>query len=130
MLEDPQIIKTPAGEELVVLSRGNYDALLHALAEAEEELADIAASEIARAEMVANPVPNLPAEVSAYILKGSNRLSAILLWRKLDAKQLAERTGLSEDELRLITGRKQTIRLADVPTVAKALDVPEAWIEP
>ncbi len=130
MLEDPQIIKTAAGEELVVLSRGDYDALLHALAEAEEELADIATSDKARADMAANPAPNLPADLSALILKGNYRLGAILLWRKLDAEQLAERTGLAEHELRLVAAGKQPIRLADVTIIARALDVPEAWIEP
>jgi DNA-binding Xre family transcriptional regulator len=130
MLDDPQIIKTPAGDELVVLPRSDYDALIHALAEAEEELADIAAAEKAHAEMAANPVPHLPAEVCAHMLKGKNRLSSIMLWRNLDAKQLADRTGISESELKRVASREKAMQSADVPAVARALDVPEAWIEP
>ena len=130
MLDDPQIIKTPAGDELVVLPRSDYDALIHALAEAEEELADIATAERAHAEMAANPVPNLPAEVCAHMLKGNNRLSSIMLWRSLDAKQLADRTGISESELKRVASREQAMQSADVPAVARALDVPEGWIEP
>jgi len=130
MLEEPQIIKTPAGDELVVLPRSDYDALIHALAEAEEDLADIATAEKAHAEMIANPVPHLPAEVSSYLLKGYRRLGAVMMWRGLDARQLAERTGVDQTELQLVAGGKKTIRAADVPPIARALDVPEAWIEP
>ena len=34
MLTAPQIIKSPSGDELVVLSRADYDAMVAALAEA------------------------------------------------------------------------------------------------
>lgn len=129
MLDEPQIIKTPAGEELVVLPRSDYDALIHALAEAEEDLADIAASEQAHVDMIANPVPHLPAEVSAYLLKGYHRLGAIMLWRSLDARQLAERTGVDLGELQLVAAGQKSILSSDVPVIARALDVPEGWIE-
>ena len=39
-MDEPQIIKSPGYDELVVLPRGKYDALIEALAEAVEELAD------------------------------------------------------------------------------------------
>ena len=39
-MDEPQIIKSAGGDELVVPPRGEYGALVEALAEAVEELAD------------------------------------------------------------------------------------------
>ena len=44
-MDDPQIITTPSGDEMVVLSRDEYDALLMALADAEDRLATTAKRE-------------------------------------------------------------------------------------
>src|SRR5579863_5423303 len=48
-----QMIKTPSGEELVVLPRVDYDRLLTLAAEAEEDLADVSAYDAAMADLAA-----------------------------------------------------------------------------
>lgn len=67
-MDEPQIIRTASGEDLVVLSRSEYQSLVEALAE--EEQADIAVLDQRRAELAATSVPDLPPDVSALPLKG------------------------------------------------------------
>ena len=129
-MDDPQIIKTPSGEELVVLPRGDYDALLGALADAKEELADIAVLDKRLAEMAALSVPNLPEPVSALLLEGHRLLAALRIWRGLTPAELAQRASITED---VVAGYESGSNFPDatsVPGLAKALDVPEAWIAP
>lgn len=94
-MDEPQIIRTAGGEELVVLSRAEYESLVEALAEAEEELADIAVLDRRKAELAASSTPHLPAEVSALLLKGHRRLAALSIWRGLEVGALAAKAGLS-----------------------------------
>jgi hypothetical protein len=75
----PQIIRTPSGEELVVLPRAEYDALL-ARADEAEDANDLAIYDARKAELVAGGVV-LPLEVSAAVLRGESRLKAIRNWR-------------------------------------------------
>ncbi len=76
-MDDPQIVKTPSGEKLVVLSRHEYDAMVQALADAEEELADIATLDQRLTELAVDPDAKLPSDVSAMILDGHVRLRAV-----------------------------------------------------
>ena len=80
-MDDPQIIKTPSGDELVVLPRKDYDAMVEALAEAEEELADISVLDRRKQERAASSVPDLPADLSKFLLQGHSLLAAIRTWR-------------------------------------------------
>jgi hypothetical protein len=69
-----QIIVTPNGEELVVLSRAEYDALVAAAAAAEEEAADIAMYDARKADLVEGRSFVLPLEISAAVLRGDTLL--------------------------------------------------------
>ena len=60
-MDEPQIIKSPSGDVHVVLPRQQYDALVNALAEAEEELADIATLDARKAEMATDKATQSPA---------------------------------------------------------------------
>jgi hypothetical protein len=51
-MTEPQIIRTPSGEELVVLTRADYDALL-AAAEMHEDLGDVAIYDARKADLAA-----------------------------------------------------------------------------
>jgi len=68
-------IRTPGGEELVVLPRAEYEALL-ARADREAEDADDVAIYDARKAELAQGGGVLPPEVGAAILRGESRLKA------------------------------------------------------
>src|ERR1700678_628786 len=76
----PQIIRTPSGEELVVLPRADYEALLDRADCEAEDADDVAIYDARKAELAAGSVV-LPPEVSAAILRGDSRLKAIRNWR-------------------------------------------------
>ena len=127
-MDNPQIIKTPSGEDMVVLARDDYDALLAALADAQDELADIAVLDKRLAEMAAAPDPLRPAAISVLLLKGYRRLEAVRLWRGLTPAELAKNVGISEGMLDGLE-RGAPADLAVVSELAKALDVPSTWID-
>jgi PHD/YefM family antitoxin component YafN of YafNO toxin-antitoxin module len=61
----PQIIRTPGGEELVVLPRAEYEALLARADHEAEDAEDLAIYDGRKAELAAGGVV-LPAEVRTY----------------------------------------------------------------
>jgi DNA-binding XRE family transcriptional regulator len=118
-----QIIKTETGEELVVLPRREYDALLAQLGdeEAEDRMTLLLAAE-ARAE------EPLPAAVSQAVLAGDSLPKAVRKWRGLTQQAVAAAAGinqgyLSEIEAGAKAGAPDTLR-----AIAKALDAPKGWL--
>ncbi len=89
-MNDVQIIKTH-GEDLVVLSRRDYDALL---ARAGDEAAEDAMSLRILAETKAQTA--LPADVMDRIIDGENPIAVLLEHRGLTQAALARVTGLSQ----------------------------------
>lgn len=124
---DPQFIRTPSGEELVVLTRADYDALLEALAEAEEDAADLAVYDACKAELgAADDV--LPSAVNAALLRGARLLEALRDWRGMTQTRLAEATGLAQGYLSdLERGRRQGSP-ETLAKIAAALEVPAKWL--
>ena len=127
LVVNPQFFKSPGGENLVVLSRLEFDALLDALEEAQEELADIEVLDQRLAEMAANPVPLLPVDVSALLLKGHRRLAALRVWRGLTVADLARKARITEAELTRFESGETITDAAVVERLASTLDVPTAW---
>ncbi len=74
-----QTITTPTGEEMVVMPRAEYDALVAAAEEAFEDGADAAAYDAALAAL--KPEDVLPPELSRAILAGTGRVRAFRQWR-------------------------------------------------
>src|ERR1700747_1091871 len=91
----PQIIRTPSGEELVVLSRAEYEALLDRADRGTEDAEDVAIYDARKAELAAGGVV-LPPEVSAAILRGESRLKAIRNWRGETPLHLNFKTGIGQ----------------------------------
>ena len=85
-----QIIKT-GGEDLVVLSRRDYDALL-------ARAGDQAAEDAMTARIVAETHGQtaLPGDVVDRILDGENPIAVVMEFRQLSQAELARRTGLSQ----------------------------------
>jgi hypothetical protein len=123
----PQIIRTPSGEELVVLPRAEYDALV-ARADQEAEDADDVATYVARkAELAAGGVV-LPAEVSAALLRGESRLKAIRNWRGETQLWLNYKTGIGQGYLSDLENGRRTGTPETIAKLAQALNVPVEWL--
>lgn len=123
----PQIIRTPGGEELVVIPRAEYEALLDRADNDAEDADDVAIYDARKAELAAGGAV-LPPEVSAAILRGDSRLKAIRNWRDETQLHLAFKTGIGQGYLSdLESGR----RMGHPDTIAKlagALNVPVEWL--
>jgi len=127
-MAEPQIIKTPSGEELVVLTRAEYDALVAIAAEAEEDAADVAMYDACMVERAAGRAPDAPAEVTAAMLRGDSLLKAIRKWRGLSQTELAERAGLGQGYLSDLEARRRRGTTETLEALAKALEIDLAWL--
>ena len=130
VLEKFQTIRTPGGEELVIMTRAEFDRLAALAAEAEEDMADVAAYDEAMARLASGEDERLPAEVSALILKGAPVLAAVRKWRGKTQSTLAGLSGLAQS---YVSSRENGERKGtdDVwEKLAAALEVPVAWIKP
>lgn len=116
---DATPITTPAGEEMVLLSRADFERLT----EAAEQLADIAVYDEAKRRLAAGEEEMLPAELVDRLLDGGNPLRVWREHRGLTARQLAERAGLSQAYVSQIeTGRREG-SLSAMVALARALDI-------
>lgn len=120
-----QIIKTPGGEELVLLAKTEYDALISAVADAEEDAADVAIYDARKAE----DLSTLPAEVSMAIIRGESRLKALRKWRGLTQDRLAAEAGVTQGFLSDLEARRRAPSHSTLEKLATVLDVPLSWIE-
>jgi len=126
-LTAPQIIRTPGGEELVLLPRSEYEALLERADHDAEDHADVAIYDERKAELAAGGV-KLPPQISAAILKGDSRLKAIRNWRNVTQRQLSFKTDIGQGYLSdLETGRRAGTP-ETIAKLAQALDVPVDWL--
>lgn len=121
-----QFVSTPSGDDLAVLSRKDYEALLERLSELEEDEADVALYDARKAEAG----PALPAEISMRMLKGESLLKAIRNWRAMTQMQVEAKTGIAQGYLSdLESGRRkgadETLR-----KLAAVYDIPLEWLSP
>jgi Helix-turn-helix len=125
---NPQIIKAPNGEELIILPRAEYEALVDAAGEAVEMAADVAIYDARKADLAAGRDAVLPAEVSAAMLRGDSLLKALRKWRGISQTDLSNRTGFAQGYLSdLESGRRQGPP-ATLRAIADALEIDAAWI--
>ena len=126
-MSEPQIIRTPAGEELVVLPRAEYEALLERAGYEGEDAEDVALYDARKAELAAGDGV-LPVEVSAAILRGDGRLKAIRNWRGVTQLHLASETGLGQGYLSDLESGRRTGMPEMIAKIAQALNVPVGWL--
>lgn len=118
-----QFVTTPSGDDLAVLPRKDYEALLERLAELEED-ADTALYDARKAGI--NPL--LPAELSTRILKGESLLKAIRNWRHMTQVQVEFKTGIAQSYLSdLESGRRKGTE-ETLKKLASAYDIPAEWL--
>lgn len=119
-----QTIKTEAGEELVVMSRRDYDTLLARAGDddAEDRMTLIIAAE-ARGETP------LPESVSTAVLNGDSLLKALRRWRGLTQEQLAKASGINQGYLSELESGAKTGSPETLQKLGAALDV-SGWLTP
>ncbi len=122
-----QIIRTPAGEELVVLSKVEYDALLERAGHDDEDASDLALYDARKAELMTGGAVLSP-EVSAAVLRGESRLKAIRRWRDRTQLYLEFKTGIGQGYLSDLENGRRAGTPETLAKLASALDVPLEWI--
>lgn len=128
---DPQFITGPDGSELVVITRDEFDRLTAASGPANEDAADIAAADRARAESDIR----YPAAVVDAMLAGDTPIAAWRKHRGLSQAALATKSGITQAAISRLErsgeehgqplGRRMTRQ-----AIARALDVGLAALEP
>ena len=83
--------KTPNGEDMIVLSKSDYEALL----ERAELAEDIAAVDSYRRKLAAGEEEAIPEEFADRLIDGENPVRVYRELRGLTARELADRTGIS-----------------------------------
>ena len=95
--------KTPNGEDMIVLGKSDYEALL----ERAELSEDIAAVDAYRRKVAAGEEEAIPEEFADRLIDGENPIRVYRELRGLSAKELADRTGISAAFLSEIENRKK-----------------------
>ena len=125
---NPKFLPTPHGEDLVLLTRAEFDALIALAAEAEENADDVALYDQRMAELKVEPNSLLPVEVSRSMLKGDSLLKALREWKGFTQMHLAFKTGLTQGYVSdLESGRRKGTQ-ATLMLVADALGIDRAWL--
>ena len=118
-MSTPVPFTTPNGEEMIVLSRTDYETLLE-----KAELADdLAAITSYRKKLAAGAEEAVPSAVAARLIDGENPIRVYREMRGLTAKDLAERTGISSAFLSEIETGKKDGGIATLKKIAKELKV-------
>ena len=86
-MSHPQMIKTPAGESMVILPLKEYEQLR----EAAEDFADVRAYDNARQRLAAGEDELVPARFGERILNGENPIRVWREYRGLSVKELGRR---------------------------------------
>lgn len=122
-----QIIKVPSGEDLVVLPRSEYEALIRAAEEAAEDAADVAAYDAAMADPIGRQP--MPQPITDAMLKQRvSLLKAIRLWRELGQQEVAAAAEISQGFLSDLENRKRKLTPDIARKLARVLDVPDRWL--
>ena len=125
---NPQIIKAPDGEELVVLTRTEYDALVAAAEPYDEDADDVAIFDERMAELATSGDARLPPQVTSAMLRGDSLLKALRNWRDITQMELSFRTNLSQNYIsELESGRRKGTK-ETLALIAEKLNVDKSWL--
>lgn len=124
-----QFIRTDAGEELVILPRRDYDALLNAhtrgrgrVFDEDRETARIVRE--SSAAIAAGHEIELPAAIAEAIANGENPICALRRWRGRTQADLAAAVGVGQGHISALEAGKREGSTALLKRIAATLDVP------
>jgi ribosome-binding protein aMBF1 (putative translation factor) len=117
-----QTIKTPTGDEMVVLPRSDYDRLLAAARERLEEEIDLRAAGQVLARLERGEEPTLPHDVVKRLGR-ENAIKVLREHRGMTQRELADAVGLNALYLSQIETGRATGGLGALTRLAKVLGV-------
>ncbi len=129
-MADIQTLRTAQGDEQVVLSRQDYDALVALAGDAVEEDEDIAVHDARKAEMAVTGEAPVPEAICAGLLRGESLIRAIRMWRGLSEEGLARRAGIDLGHLLDLEHRRRPTAAHTAERLAVSLDMPATWLTP
>ena len=122
-----QFIQSPAGEEMAVLPRAEYDALVEA-AGLDDTEAEVALFKERMAELEEGTVKKLPAEVSAAMLQGESLLAALRKSKKMTQLYVSFKTNIGQGYLSdLESGRRKGSEEV-LKLLAEYYEIPVEWL--
>lgn len=124
---DPAIIKTDHGDELVILARADYEALLARANGPTEEEEDAGTARIidrSAAAVATGRAVRVPEEFALALARGENALRVLRSWRGLTQAGLAERAGLDQGYVSALERGGRAGTLDTHRKLAAALGVP------
>jgi len=113
------LFKTPGGEDMVVLSRTDYEALLEK-AELATDAADVATFRLRR---LLGTEEMIPEEFADRLIAGESPIRVYRELRRLSAKELAGRSGISAAFLSEIETGKKDGGITTLKKIALELNV-------
>lgn len=124
-MDDPQIIRTPSGDEMVLLSREDYDSLLLALADVEDKLA---VRVLREAELTRGVSAPLHSDMVATVADGHSRLAAARKMRGLRPEDLAGESGVDVGIINSVENGYTDLTPDQAAKLATALGIPPSSI--
>lgn len=122
-----QFILSPAGEEMAVLPRAEYESLLAAAAQDDDE-ADTALFKARMAELEQGTAHHLPEDVSALMLRGHSLLTALRKSKEMTQTYVCFKTNISQGYLSDLESGKRGGSIEILKLLAKCYDAPLAWL--
>ena len=124
----PQFI-TAGDEQLVVITRAEFDLLMAiATREDREEADDIAVFDDRMAELESGTDARLPGAVSKFMLDGHGLLMALRRWRGMTPDAVSVGAGLTRARLDDIESGRGEGRPDEMRSLAKTLAIDPAWL--
>jgi len=117
---------TPAGEEMAVLPRAEFEELARKAADIDEDDADVAMYDARKAAQS----PALPPEVAALMLRGDSLLKAVRKWRGMTQLQIEFKTDIGQGYLSDLESGRRKGSAEVLAKLADALNVPAALFQP
>ncbi len=111
--------KTPNGEEMVVLARADYEALVEAF----EMREDVAAYDRIKQNIARGEEELMPAEYVNRMSEGEHPIRVWRDFRKLSAKELAGAAGISATYLSEMESHKKEGSISVLKKIARVLKV-------
>lgn len=113
----PTTFQSPSGDEMVVLSRADYEKLV----DAAEMAADVAAYDEFQRALAAGEEEFIPFEMVDRMLAGESPVRVWRQYRGLTLEQLAEKAGTSKGYLSQIESRARVGTVDKLRRIAAAL---------
>jgi DNA-binding XRE family transcriptional regulator len=116
----PVMTKSPSGEDIVILSRGEYDALM---ADRNEDASDAARANQILADLASGEETTLTAEELDKLLAAKTPLAFWRRHRGLTQQDLSNQTGVAQGFLSEIENGSKTGDVQTISKIAKALSL-------